>query len=404
LLGGTYVGSDSMITPPRGLSGTSTNPITVRALRDGDVLIDGQFARVPVSFQYGTNWWVVEGINARNSIGSVLNVHRSGGISFRRIVAWDVKIDHGNSVVGIHHTEDPLAQGAPILLEDVAAFGTGRKTFDGSQRGDNVTCRRCWGRWEGSTSQGPKMTFSLVYANYGYRCENCIAMWSGESMPETYEIERNDGTILPKTNFGVDQPYGLIAMDGSSLADKCKNVRLQGSLALVRSSDVVPNNLVGGGVLVFGNIGCYTIRHTMAIVQPGGNAHVRGFRLDNGTGISQLAANITSVRSASAGDRLGASWSISGESTGTSLPLVANPWTTSGAGANLCKQWVNGQPTSQPLWPWPMNDRIKAATASAGAYSGPCPTCSGGRMARKSTDITAIVESLLGPIPSTCRR
>ena len=55
----------------------------------------------------------------------------------------------------------------------------------------------------------------------------------------------------------------------------------------------------------------------------------------------------------------------------------------------------------------PMNDRIKAATASAGAYSGPCLNCVGGRIARTATDVTAEIEGLLarqfGPIPSQCR-
>jgi hypothetical protein len=35
LLDGTYRGSDSMIDPPDGLSGTAGNPITVRALNEG---------------------------------------------------------------------------------------------------------------------------------------------------------------------------------------------------------------------------------------------------------------------------------------------------------------------------------------------------------------------------------
>ena len=51
-----------------------------------------------------------------------------------------------------------------------------------------------------------------------------------------------------------------------------------------------------------------------------------------------------------------------------------------------------------------MNERIKAATASAGAYAGPCPTCVGGRATRSATDVTADIEALLGPIPAQCRR
>src|SRR5262245_48774947 len=64
LLDGTYKGSDSMITPPQQLSGASGSPITIRALNDGKVLINGQGADIaPVRFNYN-DWFVVEGINA----------------------------------------------------------------------------------------------------------------------------------------------------------------------------------------------------------------------------------------------------------------------------------------------------------------------------------------------------
>jgi hypothetical protein len=51
-----------------------------------------------------------------------------------------------------------------------------------------------------------------------------------------------------------------------------------------------------------------------------------------------------------------------------------------------------------------MNERIKAATAMASSYSGPCPTCVGGRAGRSATDVTADIEKLLGTIATACRR
>ena len=42
LLDGQYTGSASMINPPQNLSGTASAPITVRALNDGKVTINGQ--------------------------------------------------------------------------------------------------------------------------------------------------------------------------------------------------------------------------------------------------------------------------------------------------------------------------------------------------------------------------
>jgi hypothetical protein len=42
LLDGTYAGAESMINPPKGLSGDKETSITVRAMNDGKVTIDGE--------------------------------------------------------------------------------------------------------------------------------------------------------------------------------------------------------------------------------------------------------------------------------------------------------------------------------------------------------------------------
>jgi hypothetical protein len=80
----------------------------------------------------------------------------------------------------------------------------------------------------------------------------------------------------------------------------------------------------------------------------------------------------------------------------------ANPWTGT-VGANLCFRYVNRAKTTTPLWPWPMNERIKTATAAAGSYSGPCPRCEGVFPTRSATDVTADIEQLLGTIPERCK-
>jgi hypothetical protein len=151
------------------------------------------------------------------------------------------------------------------------------------------------------------------------------------------------------------------------------------------------------------NRNCIDIRHTLTFVDPQHSRFnvVRGFELiTNDQSSPELSAtNLTSVRG-SQDNRFGAQWTVRNVSAGASITAVPNPWATSGPGANLCKRWG----TAEPLWPWPMNERIRMATVSAGSYSGPCPTCSGGRFARTATDVTAIVESLLGRVPAECRR
>ncbi|HVH89904.1 MAG TPA: hypothetical protein VM783_00760, partial [Candidatus Acidoferrum sp.] len=42
-----YTGGQNMLAPPNGLSGSSGGRITVRALHDGGVVIDGQYGNDP---------------------------------------------------------------------------------------------------------------------------------------------------------------------------------------------------------------------------------------------------------------------------------------------------------------------------------------------------------------------
>lgn len=396
LLNGLYQGSDNMINPPGGLNGTNGSPITIRALNDGQVLIDGQFARRPVNLT-GNDWWVLEGFNAKS--GDRLVISFGLGTSnyvMRRVVAWDARIDRNG--YPIH------ARGGPGLLEDVAIFGVGRYSFSASQGGtNNITLRRVWARWEGNIVQGPKNVYQMAYNNQGFVCENCLGTWSGESMPQEYDLHNPSGVVLSPTvhmtNFAVAQATTVFR--GNVSNPPCANVRLFGSLGYIKAADVfATSNLT----YVQDPLDCVDLRHVLLVISPF-NARfgrVRGFFLESTPATNVSAQNLTSIRGAA--DGIGAAWNARNTSFGTSLAAVASAWTTTGPGAKLCKRWVNGQVTNEPLWPWPMNQRIKDATASAGAYNGPCPTCVGGRLQRSATDVTADIETLLGPIPSTCRR
>ncbi len=183
-----------MIRPPKGLSGTSEAPITIRALNDGKVLINGQGSKDPVRL-YENDWFVIEGINAccgRNADQSgVVYLSGSSYNVIRRVAAWDAG-DNNTEIFGAHrdsNEKDSLHN----LFEDVAGWGTARKIFQMSYGGDYTTIRRAWGRWERSTVMGPKMTYTLAYNNYHMTCENCLGTWSGQGMPETYVLMGYDG-------------------------------------------------------------------------------------------------------------------------------------------------------------------------------------------------------------------
>jgi hypothetical protein len=63
-------------------------------------------------------------------------------------------------------------------------------------------------------------------------------------------------------------------------------------------------------------------------------------------------------------------------------------FTPGNGGASVCYRTVDGFLTQQPLWPWPMNARILAATRASGWGE---------------ADVTADIETIFGKIPAQCR-
>ena len=187
-----------------------------------------------------------------------------------------------------------------------------------------------------------------------------------------------------------------------------------GSLGYVKATDrwryngvqVGPTSLLRAPGANGFNFSDAQLRHVALVISPSNLAFdtTMGFHLGHHPSgpPGSWHANTTSIRGRK-GDIIDGAWSGGNRSAGTSLGEVPNPWTTTGSGANLCYRWNNRVMTDEPLWPWPMNDRIKAATEMAGAYSGPCPGCVGGRARRSATDVTADVDALLGRIPSHCQ-
>ena len=96
-----------MIRPPHGLSGTSEAPITIRALNDGKVLINGQGSKDPVRL-YENDWFVIlgnrrllaTGMRISSACGSSSRVSSHNAI--RRVAAWDAG-DNNTEIFGAHN-------------------------------------------------------------------------------------------------------------------------------------------------------------------------------------------------------------------------------------------------------------------------------------------------------------
>ena len=394
-----------MIRPPAGLSGTSTAPITVRALNDGQALLDAQFARIPVVLSNdgaGNNWWVLEGFNARNSNWTVI-ILAGRNNTLRRIVAWDAQINQNNHVL--------LVGGRDNLVEDCGFFGAARNvvnTYDDI----NPVFRRVWARWEGSTQAAVKYAFQLYYTQPGAVCENCLATWWPFTMPESYTLVNNGvpypdpNNPLTLTNYTVEQRVGPMGQEGGS-GSETTNTKFLASLSYHRGAVDFLTTSSSPTVMFLEQPSSVNVVRHVGVVVPSftGASSIASYSLrSNGSNTDLSAQRITSL--SQGGFDIGAQWSVSNHITGTSVSSLnsqgANPWTGT-SGAQFCYRWVNGTQTTTPLWPWPMNERIKAATAAAGAYTGPCTGCNGGRRARIATDVTADIEALLGPIPAACR-
>ena len=226
-------------------------------------------------------------------------------------------------------------------------------------------------------------------------------------MPESYTLYHNGAVWTGAgagsyTNFAVQSAVGPMGTEGNP--NEALATKILGSLAYIRPGDYLSEGASPRIMVNFRWSNAQSVRHTMTVV-PATHPNARSIQgwfvgdpsiTTTGNSAQNISAVLSYVNTFN-------DWGLASYSAGSSPAAVANPWTTT-TGANLCKRWVGGVQTTQPLWPWPMNDRIKDATAAAGSYSGPCPGCVGGRKIRTAIDVTGDIEGLLGPIPQICRQ
>ncbi len=429
LLDGEYTAPADMIRPPPGLSGSKGSPITIRALRDGAVLIDGgarrgSKIRSPVRLK-NNDYFVLEGFNAANGNTNVIGIggswdnayintglgpaHRKPikGVVLRRIIAWDAnprfaeyrecvadprcrkKMEKERFVANFHVFD--IAAAEDILVEDSAAFGTGRKVMQ-VFLSENVTLRRVWARWEGNAATHTQ-TISCAYRSYSSLCENVIAGWSAEQQPEDIDISQQLKTVLGMDWFKrsdswqrTEDPFDAGLRVLGSFAYVAPHARLQ-------PASVVAYGYGKGQELT--DVVAFTpqdfdARYIVALVRCEGRADCswQEGRSRTEAPLSVRGLTLISRKSRSAIDP---EWSQGGSFTPPrriNLGAIRTGVLSQGTDFPLCYRYVDGKATHIPLWPWPMEERIKDAT----------------RMARgKATSIEAEVASMLGPIPPICR-
>jgi hypothetical protein len=421
LTDGLYRGKRSMINPPEGrFSGRPGARISIRAVNDGQVWIDGEFLHRPLRLE-GQSYWTVEGLNLYNSVGPVIGIagKKPEGeqpqvpvehVVLRRLVAWRDYVPFGNEsdydkIGGTDVQTISLADVRDVLVEDCAGFGNARKIFQ-NYRSHRVVLRRNWARWDGRYPyrRGNKFAFSCAHKAYDALCENLIATVGGSDDPGAQPSDYSPSVHLIATD---GQAAGTSRwLDPPGRDPTAFYLRIHGSLAYVPAGSR------------FAKVTGFRV---------GGNGYphkgAKGVRIENSV-VSIAGAGLPSLGLASCSDDPvkhpdGCSWQHGDDST--RAPLVARKITAIGAhapvasiekdwrqddvslfdfgrevdiyrgrggSAALCRRSVDGSETSEPLWPWPMQERIRAATERSN-----WPTA----------DVMGEISEIFGPPPDECR-
>ncbi|RPJ61840.1 MAG: carbohydrate-binding protein [Acidobacteria bacterium] len=376
LLDGIYY---TDIEPPFG--GQPGSPITIKAANDGKAVIDGEKMRVPIMLWNYRNahFFVIEGIIVRNGPHSplpqaVIDLETDDNI-LRRVSAYNADPDENSGVIIVNST------GERNLIEDCVAAGTGRKMINVYQGGSNVV-RRCfayWLGWDGrkSCQDWPQSNNIHLYNSSDNIVENCIA--AGPVGESSLVIGSNAPGVQVRNNkiLGSIVINAAINPDGSLVEwpqtrpqpTSCPITQVydymnwrgfRSGMSLYANSQADMSNNLIRDVLACGNAGRgLTITASSSF---SGNRIERSTFADNGLGLVNdggpgADAIYQELQTVTVTDSIIPA--VRGYS-GNSFP----PQT--GGGARLQHRYIdgvlmdgtNGQP-AQPLWPWPMEDRIR---------------------------------------------
>lgn len=375
---GTYTGSTSRLTTPStGFQGTdANNRIWIRAENEGQALIDGQDSGRPADL-FGS-WVGIWGLNfTRGDNHNILLRPGSSNYLLQRIGSWNngVSGDSNIMIAGDNH-----------VIEDCFTFGSARKQLAaGASEGTNNVIRRCFGRWErNQNASAPANTAEAGYGSAGITFENNVLTWD------------KIGTSTSTTAEGIFQ---LFACPGG--CQILGNLFYLTGTAASPPGELFSANIDGGSKAQSGDFNTTInalVKHNVTFASPThpNFASLKAYSFDNCTVAGCPAGSNNSVTDnvgvAGIASNFASNWTPGTNELGTSLDAAIGAgqslWTDSIAAPGICARYVNRTLTADPLWPWPMNQRIIDAMVLAGY---------------PPIDVTATLESLFGAIPAACR-
>ena len=361
LLDDEYTGANSMITPTASLAGTAANPITIRCLNEGQCRINGQGARIPVNLDPGHAWYRFIGLNAHNSDDDLFELSGVANIEIYRSGAWD-----GNPGI-VNGNGFSYSDADQILCEDCFVFGTMRVGF-GGLRSTNITLRRVFCRQEGITLTNDLVCIQLARGQEdAHTVDNAIAMrWHAP------------GAATPNASFLLN------TSTESDAANLVTNHVVNGVILYRQNTTGVLNFTAahrnrGGQNLAFSNIATSigsdftgTESHLFLNTTPA----ALNVTLDSYTTHNDNSNVFHGQYTPTDGDTCG--------SDGVGCQSIYdNP-----AGAEICKRYVDRVLTNDPLFPWPMTQRIVDAMTFDDNT--------------RVTDVDADVQAIFGTYPIAC--
>ncbi|MDR4506275.1 MAG: hypothetical protein MRK01_16000 [Candidatus Scalindua sp.] len=376
------------------ISGIPGNPITFKALNDGQATVDGRNSRIPFSMRGASTsnhlkYVDVEGIVFRNSSNNVIDTKYIDHVTFRRVSGYDADANLNVVVFSFWASDN-------ILVEDCAAGGTGRKMFSFFNC-TFVTSRRCFGLWKSTN-----LTETEGINPYGASdClqENCIHM----DDPAGDKNVKNG--ILIVDNGGVggsrNRVYGCISRDANA------NYMISSQKSILMTGNEFKNNVSlnadNFGIQQRAGNNCKMMNFTIVNAaknavkvnaQLFGDSGILYGDMRNSSLISSGGTGINVVNSIevkgfvhSYNNLYGMTNNYSGTSAGTGeisvnpnydtetygdgaylmvpIPLKGRGENGADIGAEVLYQYIDGtlyRDDQHRLWPWPMEDRIFAET------------------------------------------
>ncbi len=381
-------------------SGTASAPITIQAVNDGQAIVDCQGSAAHALYIYGQSYVNVQGIVFKNTSDDVVKV--GGGShndNLRRLSAY-------NSGIGNYHIFD-VSGASYILIEDSVASQTagsnkaGRYGFMSFSGANHNTFRRNYVKYYSHTGGGGPCAAAADYGGSYDVWENNVfdvSQMPAGCSPIGYQFGIFGTGAYYDTSH--NKWYGNVVIGGPNLASAVHGETSGESMQGWEFYNNVFLNAPQGVVDMAGSLGSGWIfdNNTVAkmsssslqslgsgtTISASSNSYVSsavGEQASSSGSLTSRYNNFSSIGtpySGSVSDKTGDQTMTASYDTAT-YGLGAYLMAPSGMmgkgenggniGANVLYEYQNGQLTNVPLWPWPMESRIKAELGISPTYA-----------------------------------